>query len=676
MNKHLLLIQPMRWSRTLTIAFLALCSAIALASSGYVQVSTFPAAAVADGHSQLNVTATVVDSRGNPLADGTQVDFETNIGTFRQNLITVQNGRAQAILVAGLIPGIASITVKVVGQDIAPVTATAEFVSSRSLLSNANQVAEFICPTGTQYDSQDQIVAADSDHHKVVLTYRDVVIRADQAQLDLKNMDVIATNAILKIGDSQQEFAQLKYNLDSLTGEGFANFTEKRVSVAPDGQFFTFRETPIEEFGHVAVHGMVVSRAKTPYIAKSFEYEDLTLAPAIVDSVKTVILPHRQVQFEKASLYVGDAHILSIPLYQLSLQQGVTTLPMDQIVSVNNNQIAVSYPYYLSLGPSQTSFLRFHMGDEGASGFGTGNGPQFDYEIDWNHGDHSQGGFLINGLGQSNWGIGAHQYLQMDSKTSISAQVQMPRFKSIFGSLNATHQMGVYSFNANSNISQTFTGLSLTDQSTNLSFQRDPMKIPGLPLRIFYGLTSNFQSTSAPVPIKSQSGYGLTTNFMMEPRRLDKGTTLNASLGLSELQGINVSKGIGANFSSLLSKRVNSSTSLSLGYNYTQDPFQASRFGSQRVTGTAFFQNGSGYAQFSTATSIGTQNINTSAEMGYRFAKTWRLDSLYSYDRILSTSFLDYGLTLFYRIGIREIGLTWTEQTHRLGLVVLGASFN
>jgi hypothetical protein len=48
----------------------------------------------------------------------------------------------------------------------------------------------------------------------------------------------------------------------------------------------------------------------------------------------------------------------------------------------------------------------------------------------------------------------------------------------------------------------------------------------------------------------------------------------------------------------------------------------------------------------------------------------------YTFDKYLSDTYLDYNATIAYRLGIREIGVTWSHRTKRFGIQVFGASFN
>ena len=71
----------------------------------------------ADGVSSTTVNVTVADQNGNPFPDGTVVQFTSNLGLVVPAQAQLQTGVAQATLVAGNVPGTATVTVTVSGQQ-------------------------------------------------------------------------------------------------------------------------------------------------------------------------------------------------------------------------------------------------------------------------------------------------------------------------------------------------------------------------------------------------------------------------------------------------------------------------------------------------------------------------------------------------------------------------------
>jgi len=81
-----------------------------------VQVAVSPQSIIADGNSTSTITATVLDSTGKPVADGTVVRFLTSLGTIKSPSTTFQ-GTAQSTLKSATQPGTARVVVEVLDAD-------------------------------------------------------------------------------------------------------------------------------------------------------------------------------------------------------------------------------------------------------------------------------------------------------------------------------------------------------------------------------------------------------------------------------------------------------------------------------------------------------------------------------------------------------------------------------
>lgn len=660
------------------IALLAvlLLPILSFAQTGYVQLSAFPTAAVADSHSQIVITAVATDSHGNPVPDGTEVDFTSDLGSFQQTIVTTKNGYAHGTLIAGGLPGIATVTVKVVGLIIPPATFPVKLVASREDLSSLNDYVKLDGPGGIQFDPRTQTIQLFSGKSDAQLNYNGIIITGEQIQINSQTMEVRSHRATISSGSSKRTFPELNYNLSSNRGFALGNFNNYQLeSVEVNYPFLGLPITPIyykqQLFGMVSIVGEETKPINEGYNKAVFEMMDFTQLPFVFTAKTAVLVPHQEIDFQHFSYDVAGAHTFSSPLYRVSLTGGA--LPFQsQVLSINDNQLAVSYPYYLSLSPQQTSFLRFHLGDVGTSGYGAGNGPQFDYEVDWKKGATNSGGVVLNGIGQSNWGLGLHQFYQIDGNSSVFAQLQSPQFKSLFGSMSANRQMGAFNLSFASNYTQVLTGIKETDQSQTLNLLHSPFPLGNLPIHMSYGISASRQSTSLPVAIQSQQGYGLTSNFSLNPVHIDKSMTLNSSLQLTDFEGQNVSRGISSNLLVSLSKAMSRNASIFFTYQYSQDPFISSQFGKQRISSSFNYERGGGFFNFTTGTSLGFNNFNFSALAGYRFAPKWQFQSGYMQNVFAGLGYLDYNFTLLYSINGEQVGLTWSRYTGRLGIVVLG----
>src|SRR5687768_4123119 len=105
-------------SLKLFISVLALAlTGIALASTGVIKLTTYPAISVADARSTVTVTAEVRDLNGRLVPNGTQVLFEASMGNFREGLVSTVNGFARATLVSGSTAGIATVTASAIALN-------------------------------------------------------------------------------------------------------------------------------------------------------------------------------------------------------------------------------------------------------------------------------------------------------------------------------------------------------------------------------------------------------------------------------------------------------------------------------------------------------------------------------------------------------------------------------
>ena len=351
------------------IVAIALAASQAVADSNQVRnISSFPSMSVADARSTVTVTAVIVNSKGSPVPDGTQVTFSTTLGSFRSEVATTTGGRAQAILVAGGVPGTAIITVRVPGAP--PATYEFEFLSDRSLLSSAKEYVEIVAPGYMTYSQDDKIIGAAGANHGVHIRYRDVEIEADDMQYNIQAYELRLKKAKVKFGEVNQNFDECYIKLNQRKGFGTTTYVgPTAVSLKGYGRGFQFVNEDRQKYGLVELTSSGLRPATKQLSSTLFSFQDISASMSMVSAKKAVVFPRKEVQFQRAEVLVGGVKVLKMPLYSVSLTNGAS-LVTDQIVQVNDNQLAVDYPYYLSLKPGETSVLRFRTGERYGRGTG------------------------------------------------------------------------------------------------------------------------------------------------------------------------------------------------------------------------------------------------------------------------------------------------------------------
>ncbi len=648
-----------------------------------IKLSSFPSMSVADGRSTAQITAYVRDATGRSVPDGTRVIFATTIGTFRESVVTTVGGVARATLVAGGNAGVAAITVTALRGDSSPVTLTYEFVGDKSLLSSAKEYVEIVSGNALSYAADTRKIEAASPAQGVALRYRDISIDADAVQLNIPSYVLRAKNAKMRIGKVVHVYSDLFFNLKQRKGFGTTTFSAYRVeAILPSGGGLAFAAQtqtgdyqaaqPEDRFGVVEIEGPTIKPGRSPMGSPIFNFEDLSGSPSTITAKKVVIFPQKGVQFQKAEIMVGGARVMKLPLFELSFLASSSPLVTDQMVNVNNNQLAVNYPYYLSLKPGQTSLLRFRTGERLGRGVGGSGGAFLDYELNWNRGDQMEGGLTVSGLARNDWSIGARHFIRFDDRTTGFAQVDIPSGRSISGSSSVGRQFDGFQVNMSGSMTRSLRGIKYSAQDYSMIAEKDPTKVGQLPVRLYYGLTAT--SSTNDLVGRSQHNVGLRLRGQSLQLPIDSSTSLTSSFSVSRFASNSSGPNMAFSGNITLSKRLSSTASLVGIYDYTKDGFNDSILGQHRLSLQSYYNSGRTNISIFASKSLDVDRLSYFGDLSYGLSRMWRLSSAYTLDRYKSDTYLDYTMGLGYQIGWREVGLVWSKATKRIGFQVLGAT--
>lgn len=669
---------------------IALFASRAEANTGLVSLTCFPNIAVADGKSSVGVDAEVRDTNGRLAPDGTRVLFSTDLGQFRDPVVGTRGGIAHGVLVAGSIAGVATVTASAISYDAAS-SMKITLVADRSLLSSAKEYVEVVGSKEVRYEFEQKMLVASGSKRKAYLRYREVEIHADDLQLDVPTYEVRAKNALLKIGKFQQEFGLLYFKLNDREGYGTTSFKVNLLGVAPSGHFLAFTDLPEQEttYGIAEVSAAGVRAPKEIIAPDRFAFADTGLASTEVVAKKATAFPGKHIQFEAVSIYVDRSRVMRMPLYQLDLA-GPPRLFADSIVNVNNNQLAINYPYYLSLGPGQSSMLRLTTGQSDAQGIAVNRGIFLNYEYNWNKGDDMQGGLTFQGLGRNDWGLRANQYWRMDDGSNIATMLELPSHNSLYGTLNANKQFKGYDLSADASGGKSFAGTPFNSEQFSLSLDKDPFKLGSLPFQFFVGAEAFSQASnslgfltgpdgSGPLLTQnieeSQTAYGLRLRGQSQPWSFGPRTNLYTSFSVAKLAGHNTLNGLTYDFSANFNHSFGPGRVL-VGYDYMEDGFNSALLGRQQLSLQTDLRKGNLYFDFFGLKALDQDRTALQLDASYRLNRTWRLGYALTDQRYLGANYTDYSIVLGFRVGYKEFGLTWSQKTHHFGFQLLGTTFN
>lgn len=662
----------------LALGVLALAAAAAAqAQDGTIELTAFPSIGVADGRTPITITAVIRDRHGALVPNGTQVVFDSTLGNFRENVVTTENGYARATLLASSIPGVARIRASVLRYN-ASAHIEFEFVTDRAVLDSARDFIEVIAPKKLVYSVDDRIIEATGvgTEDNVVVSYRDIEIRASDLQLRVLTYEVKARNAKLKIGDKEYLFDQLVFKLNTRRGFGVGRF-EVPVLVPKNAGLLTvptfetkMRSRPVNVSSASGIEPM-----PEPPDPRQFAYQSIIDSLSTVEAKKAVAFPRKEVQFHQSNVKVGGVSVMKLPLFQVGTQTA-SPLVTEQFINVSNNQLAVNYPYYLSLKPGETSLVRFRYGNRFGAGLGAATGAYLDYELKWNRGDEMEGGLTVNGFNRSDWGVNLRQYYQADPTTTLTAQIDFPAHKSMFGNFNANKLFNGFQANFSASHGRSLAGGSTDFRTEQYSaiIEKDPIKIRSVG-NIFLGLSANSNRIASGDYNNDQQGVGLQARFASRPLRIDRTTSGSFSYRMAQLSGRNVRNGISHFATASLTTSFSPGFSVMTTYDYVDDGFNSDLLGRHRLTGEAYLNSGALGLRGFLAKTLDLDRLNASASLDYTFSQTWRFYYNFYLDRYLEDSFTDQTFIIGYRLGFREIGLSYSMRTKRIGIELLGTRF-
>lgn len=642
------------------------------AQNAAIRLDAFPSVALADGHSAISLTVEVRTSNGSRVPDGTRVVLSSSLGSIRDNVVTTVNGVARTTLTSSSIPGTAKVTANAVGYNANSILEV-EFVQNRELLSSAKEYVEIVGKGYVVYSPEKRIVGAAAKQERIHLRYRDIDLEADDLQLNVAANEVRARNADLHFGSASGRYSELYLKLSQRRGLGVTSFESTTNQYRAQPPFIWTEPVKRMKVGVVEIKASGIVEQPGFIAPEYFKFADLNESITLIQAKKIVAYPLREIQFQNANLIVGGVSVMRLPLFLLNSQMSKPVIT-DQFLSVSNNQIAIDYPYYLSLKPGLTSALRLRSGTRYSSGGGAASGTFLDYEINWNKGADLDGGITFMGLARKDWGISARQYIRFDDNTSASAQLDFPANRSLLGSISVNRQLGSYQAAIHANSTNNVRGLPYRSHQVDVILEREPLRPKGAPFTVTYGLSASTSSFKTDTLARSQNRIGFRTRVQANPMAIAKGTTVNSAMTFEAMNGHNARNGISMSGIATLSTRVFGSTSLVVGYEYLNDGYNSTILGQHRITGSTYFDQGNASLFFYGAKSLDIDRFNFQGEFSYRLNRQWRLAGTYSMDRFQGSNYTNSNVVLGYRIGFREVGLSWSSRTKRIGLEFLGTT--
>ncbi|MEI7984713.1 MAG: hypothetical protein WCI55_03720 [Armatimonadota bacterium] len=690
-------------SRGAILALALAASSACYAATITIQLQAYPNEAVADGRSSIAITLFVRNSDGSNVPDGTQIVLNSTLGNFRETIVRTTSGVARSILVSGNITGTARITAATLQNQSNPSILEVEFVSDRSKLSSSNDFLELSSTGSLEYTFAKKIATASATDKGVKFQIRDRLLQADDLQYLYDAQVVRARQATFKVGTKDIRFSDIYLDLRTLKGYGVTeidNVAIDRVRYS-SGLFIFEHMNPLTdqyELAKSTKRTAVVAISKTGISiptesVRSDIFDFVPIRKGIVptteaevksekeDDFETIritakrmtVVSRKEIQFQRATFYIGESKIFSQQLFRLDAQGMQGKFPTEQYLSFNNNQFGMNIPYYLSLERNQAQNLRFSTGQTFGRGYGANRGVFFDYEQSWNR-SNGDGKFTYSGIGRDDFNLGLRQFTKLDDNTTASFAIDSPQAKSLISSAAISRYQPGLQTSLSGSILRSLNGTNtINRQDYFLVMEKDPIKMGKLPWNLYYGLNATYSKSAT----TTGSGFGARLRFISKPFITDQsGGTINAGLTFAQFAGSNVATPFASTATLNYSKPFGQKFNMMLTYDYARDGITEQAFGLHRVSGQFFFDDQKFSGSMFASQSLGQDRLSLFADSSYRIANLWRVGYQYTLNRYSGSNFVDYNVVLGYRIGTDrpEFGLLYSQQTKRVGLVLLGIS--
>ena len=548
-----------------------------------VTLSVTPDVILADGKSTTIVSASIRDSSGNAVPDGTPVSFVTSGGSLSDNTVNTQSGVARITLTSSGTAEAAIVTATAFISTSGSATGSVNvvFTKDRDAVANQGEAGwtHVECPQELLFSADTKIIEAHGRHGTAHFSYRTLDITADSFQLNAASDIIIAHNAVMKRGTHVVKASRLFYDLVTSAGTGVVA-TAKSAAQAVTITGYDLDVDPVP-----------VGQAQPDPTEDPYAFQDLSNSNVVVTARAIAFDQGHQIQFQRATIYSNGQKILSMPLQVMPLDSD--QIFGQQVLGVGSLGFFVNIPYYYHVSPGSTGTLYLRnsaaAGADQASATGgqtplyTGSRPglALDLEQKYTLGNGGSGTFLLNSMTRSDWGARWTHSQRFGEKTSAFMFMDFPGHRSLFGSTNVSHQFTGMSlnFNASASNSPAQNGFSSSSRSASTYLQFDPVRIKKLGLNMVDTMSvQDGQYTSSlpnSLPISTRSStIGADARFFTDALRPDPKTTVSDSLTIGQdLDRITHRTGTRVLAEVGMTRAISNTTHLSLNYNYRYDPF-------------------------------------------------------------------------------------------------------
>jgi len=661
------------------------------AGEGSLQLSATPDVILSDGKSTTIVSAFVRDLSGNPVADGSSVQFTTTLGQLSSASAQTAHGVARVTLTSSSTPGDATINVTAFGSASGASTGQLKvtFTDNPDAVYTTGQSGwvHISCPEYLVYSADHKIIEADGAHGSVHFQYRTLYITADSLQIDLQSQSFLVHNAKVSRGTHTFHTDEMRYDLTTSGGVAVCDRADGHGKESDTVTGYALQRST-----------ETVTLAEQDVQVNQYRFVDISDSQVVISARAIAINPGVQLQFTRATIYNGGKKVVSLPYHIMPLESN--ELFGQQVLGFGSQGFFVNIPIYYHVAPGSIGTLYIRnaavAGASSVSATGEGipqipnseSGLELDLEHSYSLGRQGSGTFFLDGLTRGDWGAHWDHTQRFGPLTNTYFYLDTPDHKSLFGSSNVTHQFNGFSANFSVNASQDpgELGYSSSSTSVNAYLQTTVRKIAKSGIN--YSTTLSAQNGETSVSSsglgteKSTSAtYDLDTRFATNPLIFGKQTSVNDSVTFGESMDrlddatsptINATLGmvstrpkVGSlmlNYSYVYNPFVNAGVNVSSAISALESLYTSPSQHQLNLNYTAVQKRGFTYG-LTTSYTYPENASNASANIFYHLKNTWGLGLSENYAHILFNTYKDTEFSVSRRFLGRDIVVSYSSFT-------------
>jgi len=365
MRKHLVL--------AFIITILGLTALRAVAGGYAISIEATPSSIPADGKSYSQLLITVTDPSGKPTPDSLEVRLASTGGTITPIAYT-GGGRATGILTSATTPQVAMITASVAGMS---ASTDVQFVSLAEVISAAPKIVRMSAKSIAYSVERDVALGKEN----VRAEYRGLIIKATNIQVS-EAMGVLRAQGKVHVQQGDKTVDADAFCCDLRTDHCRVLTSGDTPSVS------TFDTGKLQ----------AICKSTTPVDMSQFTPLDASGTSSWIISRRLAIFPNDKIQFFRASIYVGDAHVINMPYYAYSYQNRESIL--QQVRYTSRDGLVVDLPLYYQMSDSGSGAFKLRYVGANSNGgyFSSQKGVGLGFEQAYSSSDKNDGRLSIDSI--------------------------------------------------------------------------------------------------------------------------------------------------------------------------------------------------------------------------------------------------------------------------------------